>query len=107
MSAAHPGTDRDPSLSRGAVHGRLRRAVAGLTTLTLGVGVIAALLTGAQGVLAVPKAAAADVSSVQTLYAADLVSRIDAERAARGTFGLDIPQLAVDAGLQAYAQSWS
>jgi len=78
-----------------------------MTTLALGVAVIAALLTGAQGVLAVPKAAAADVSSVQALYAADLVSRINAERAARGTFGLDVPQLAVDAGLANYAQAWS
>ena len=78
-----------------------------MTTLALGVAVIAALLTGAQGVLAVPKAAAADVSSVQALYAADLVSRINAERAARGTFGLDVPQLAVDAGLATYAQAWS
>jgi len=107
MSAAHPGTDRPRSRSRGAVRGRLRRATAGVTTLALGAAVIAALLTGAQGVVAVPKAAAADVSSVQALYAADLVSRINAERAARGTFGLDLPQLAVDGGLQAYAQAWS
>jgi hypothetical protein len=83
--------------------------VAGLATLALAVGVVAALLTGAQAVVAVPKASAApaDVSSIQTLYGEDLVSRINAERAARGTFGLDIPQLAVDSGLQAYAQAWS
>ena len=80
-----------------------------MITLALAAAVIAALLTGAQGAVAVPKASAApaDVSSVQALYAEDLVSRINAERAARATFGLDIPQLAVDAGLQAYAQAWS
>jgi uncharacterized protein YkwD len=62
------------------------------------------------GVDATTQAAAAtttDVSAVQALYAQDLVSRINAERSARASFGVSVPPLQVDAGLAAYAQSWS
>jgi len=44
---------------------------------------------------------------VEALYAQDLVARINAERAARNSPGVPIPQLQVDAGLQADAQAWS
>ncbi len=47
------------------------------------------------------------VSGVESLYAQDLVARINAERAVRATPSAPIPQLQVDAGLQAYAQAWS
>jgi hypothetical protein len=43
------------------------------------------------------------VAGVQSLYASDLVARINAERAARSS----IPQLSVDPGLAAAAQAWS
>jgi hypothetical protein len=45
--------------------------------------------------------------AVETLYSEDMVARINAERAARGTAQIAIPQLAVDPGLQATAQAWS
>jgi hypothetical protein len=45
--------------------------------------------------------------AVENLYAADLVSRINAERAARSTPSVPIPSVGVDPGLQAEAQSWS
>ncbi len=63
-----------------------------------------------EGVDATPRAAAAtasDVSTVQALYAEDLVSRMNAERSARAAFGLGIPPLQVDPSLAAYAQGWS
>jgi hypothetical protein len=51
--------------------------------------------------------AAASLPAVQGLYAQDLVARINAERAARSAPGTPIPQLQVDPGLTADAQSWS
>jgi hypothetical protein len=45
--------------------------------------------------------------SVETLYSEDLVARVNAERAARSTSTVPIPQLQVDPGLQAEAQAWS
>jgi uncharacterized protein YkwD len=52
-------------------------------------------------------ATSTDVATVQALYAQDLASRINAERAARASLGVAIPQLATDPSLAAYAQSWS
>ena len=67
-----------------------------------------------EGVDATSQAAAAatttaptGVSGVQALYAQDLVSRINAERAARASFGVTVPALQVDPSLAAYAQGWS
>jgi hypothetical protein len=45
--------------------------------------------------------------AVESLYAADLVARINAERAARSSPSVPIPSVAVDPGLAAEAQSWS
>jgi uncharacterized protein YkwD len=45
--------------------------------------------------------------AVENLYAADLVSRINAERAARSSSSVPIPTLTVDPGLAQEAQSWS
>ncbi len=50
---------------------------------------------------------ASGVAGVQALYAQDLVSRINAERAARASFGVTVPALQVDPSLAAYAQGWS
>jgi len=47
------------------------------------------------------------VADVQSLYSADLVARINAERAARTDSSVPIPQLSVDPALEAYAQVWS
>ncbi len=60
-------------------------------------------------VVATPKAQAADtdVVGIQSLYAQDLVARINAERAARSSWAAPVPQLQVDPGLEAYAQAWS
>ncbi len=44
---------------------------------------------------------------VESLYSQDLVARINAERAARSTSGVQVPQLQVDEQLQADAQLWS
>ncbi len=64
-----------------------------------------------QGVVAPEPAgavvAAHDVAGVQALYAEDLVARINAERAARSTSAIPIPQLQVNQSLQADAQAWS
>ena len=51
--------------------------------------------------------AAHDLLSVESLYAQDLVDRINAERAARSTASSPIPALQVDPGLAAAAQAWS
>jgi hypothetical protein len=45
--------------------------------------------------------------AVETLYSADMVARINAERAARSTAQVPLPQLQVDPGLEASAQAWS
>ena len=50
---------------------------------------------------------ATSVAGVQSLYAADLVARINAERGARSSGSAPIPTLTVDPGLQADAQAWS
>ena len=44
---------------------------------------------------------------VESLYAEDMVARINAERAARSSDTVPVPQLQVDAQLQAEAQAWS
>ena len=94
--------------SRGRSRGRGRSAaVSALSVL--------ALLVGTQlvpvGPLAPAPARAAtvplDLDGVQTLYAADLVARVNAERAARNSAGQPVPALAVDPGLAAAAQAWS
>jgi uncharacterized protein YkwD len=69
----------------------------------------ATLATVLQVTTAAPSGADAttSVTDVQALYAADLVARINAERAARTNSSVPIPQLAVDPTLEAYAQQWS
>ncbi len=47
------------------------------------------------------------LGSVESLYAQDLVARINAERAARNSTTISVPQLQVDPNLSAMAQSWS
>ena len=48
-----------------------------------------------------------DLASVENLYAGDLLTRINAERAARSGPGQPVPALLMDAGLNAAAQSWA
>jgi hypothetical protein len=47
------------------------------------------------------------VPGVENVYAEDLVARINAERAARSSAGVPVPQLQVDPQIQAEAQAWS
>jgi hypothetical protein len=47
------------------------------------------------------------LDAVQSLYAQDLVARVNAERAARNSALQPIPALAVDPGLASVAQAWS
>ncbi len=90
-----------PSLTVGR-----RAVVAGLAVILLVLGI-----STATGVTAPGRAAAAaspqDVAAVESLYAQDLVARINAERAARTSSRVPIPQLQVAAELQAAAQAWS
>jgi uncharacterized protein YkwD len=88
--------------------GRTRRVVA---VAVAGLALVAGALVGAAGPVAAPSAGAAvvtlDLGGVQTLYAQDLLARLNAERAARNGPGQPVPQLATDPGLSALAQSWS
>ena len=60
---------------------------------------------------AAPKGKSTDLPftapSVGALYAQDLVARVNAERAARSSSAVPIPQLQVDPGLEAEAEAWS
>ncbi len=47
------------------------------------------------------------LGAVESLYSQDLVARINAERAARNSSSIPVPQLQVDPNLSAMAQSWS
>jgi len=92
----------------GVVFGRARTtAVSALSVLALLVG--ACFLPF--GPLAPSPARAAtvqlDLGGVQTLYAEDLLARVNAERAARNSTVQPVPPLVVDPGLAAAAQAWS
>jgi uncharacterized protein YkwD len=81
----------------------------------LALGVLALLLSGAGLVTPVghnapgPAVAspAPSLNAVESLYAQDLVARINAERGARTSNFVAIPPLSIDPGLQAQAQAWS
>jgi hypothetical protein len=71
---------------------------------------MAGLLTSVA--LVAPTPASADtvpggLGGLQSLYAQDLVARINAERAARNAPGSPVPLVQVNNGLQGYAQAWS
>ena len=84
--------------------GRRSRLVAALAmaagTLLAPVGPLATPPAGAA-------AAALSLRRVQSLYAQDLLARVNAERAARNSPAQPVPPLAVDPGLAAAAQAWS
>ncbi len=88
----------------GRVRAGFNRAVAvtaiAVGTLLAPVGPPAASPAGAAVV--VPS-----LGSVQSLYAQDLLARVNAERAVRNSAVQPVPQLAVDPGLAAAAQAWS
>ena len=123
------GFPGDPEGNRGVMHrqgnrstaipddgsrpgrGRLRSSRAFWAVCAAG-----AALTLVVGLLLVPSgpptrersaASAPTVDAVQTLYAQDLLARVNAERAARNSAAQPVPALAVDPGLAATAQSWS
>ncbi len=108
MTAVQPEPPGARPQPRATAFSQLRPVAAGVSVLVTAVVVIAAVFTVAQGVVSVPTAAAAPtVGAVQSLYVQDLVARINAERAARDTLAVTVSPLQVDAGLAAYAQSWS
>jgi hypothetical protein len=96
-----PSTDDDRR------HGWRARLVVlcGLALLLSGAGLVTPLGHGAPGRAAAGPAPS--VGAVQSLYAQDLVARINAERAARTSVYVSIPPLTVDAQLQSDAQAWS
>ncbi len=123
MTAAHPTgvaptrLPDGPPYTEGHRQSDDRRATAGarrpLATLVL--AVVAALVLAAGVATSVqfagsrPAQAAVPggLAGLQSLYAQDLTARINAERAARNTSDVPVPQLQVDPGLQADAQAWS
>ena len=103
----------------GFAHPDRRRRRAGAVPLVAAVmavllvvaGVVTAVSVTTQGRAAAGPAPGpaptTSLTAVEALYAQDLVARINAERGVRNTASAPIPQLQVDAGLQAYAQAWS
>ena len=74
------------------------------------VATAAGMSASSQGIVTPARAAAAvptTLGQVQALYADDLVARINAERAARNSTAVPVPQLQVDGSLEATAQAWS
>jgi uncharacterized protein YkwD len=88
-----------------------RRVRAALTRVVAVTAVAATALAAPVGPLAAPTAGAATAAlglpALQSLYAQDLLARVNAERAARNSAAQPIPPLAVDLGLAAAAQAWS
>src|ERR1700677_1891924 len=81
--------------------GLTRRLTAVVVALILVVGGIWAALGTVDRA---PASATDSIGFVQALYAQDLVARINAERGARSSPSVPVPQLSVDPGLQAEAQ---
>ena len=110
MTATHQGPLRPGAPRDRRGHSPLHSWTAFGAAVIAAVVVAVTVFSVIEGVGATDQAVAAptvDVPAVQNLYAQDLVSRINAERAARLSFGLVIPTLQVDPGLAAYAQAWS
>jgi len=87
-----------------------RRVRGAVTRLVAVVVVATAALLAPAGPLAAPTAGAAtalDLPTLQSLYAQDLLARVNAERAARSSAGQPVPPLVVDLGLEVTAQAWS
>ena len=105
--AGFPSIARDRLLSR---RPSMRHPVRTAVALALGLAVAFGGWSLWLELRATPSASAAapmSLPGVQGLYAADLVARINAERAARAAAGEPVPQLQVDPGLAADAQAWS
>jgi uncharacterized protein YkwD len=105
---AHQGTGMRSDHDRRT--GPLRGAVTGVAAVVVALAAALGLSTTAAVVAASPASATTvpgGVAGVEALYAADLVSRINAERAARNSAATPIPQLQVDPSLQTHAQLWS
>ena len=110
MNAVHKPRRHPATLGGHGTH-RTRRSWAAFAAAVVAAVVVAvtvfSVIDGAAGTAPSASAATTDISTVQALYAQDLVSRINAERVARTTFGMAIPPLQVDPSLAAYAQGWS
>ena len=91
--------------------GGIRRARAALARSAAVVAVATVAVLAPVGVLAAPTAGAAtaplSLPALQSLYAQDLLARVNAERAARSSATQPVPPLTVDLGLAASAQAWA
>jgi hypothetical protein len=87
--------------------GVTRRLTVVAVALVMVVGGIWTALGTASRAPASADPVASSIGSVQALYSQDLVARINAERGARSSPSVPVPQLSVDPGLQAEAQAWS
>ncbi len=97
--------DHVPSGRGHLVRGRPWSVFAAIAVLTLLSGLF--LVHSGTTRSARPAASAPSIGAVQTLYSQDLLARINAERATRNSPNQPVPELAVDPGLAAAAQSWS
>jgi hypothetical protein len=109
-----PGGDPRPEpltgslpLRRAPDPGLTRRLTVVAIALVMVVGGIWTVLGTVDRAPASAGPVANSIGSVQALYAQDLVARINAERGARSSPSVPVPQLSVDPGLQAEAQAWS
>ena len=105
-----PVLDRRVSMMQedGGRRGWLSRlgVLAGLAILLTGAGLATPFGHGSPGP-AVAASPSPSLDSVESLYAQDLVARINAERAARSSPFVSVPQLTINAQLEADAQAWS
>ena len=87
----------------------MRHRVSALMAVTVLLGTVGYVVSLRSAVAAPtgPAASSQSVPTVESLYAQDLVARVNAERAARSTSAVPVPQLQVNAQLQADAQAWS
>ncbi len=87
----------------------MRHRVSALMAVTVLLGTVGYVVSLRSAVAAPtgPAASSQSVPAVESLYAQDLVARVNAERAARSTSAVPVPQLQVNAQLQADAQAWS
>jgi len=100
------GAARGPRPTRAV----LRRLRASATRAIAVSAITATALVAPSGATAPPAGAAVvtlNLGAVQSLYAQDLVARVNAERAVRNSTVQPVPPLAVDPGLAAAAQLWS
>jgi uncharacterized protein YkwD len=90
---------------------RMHRSRRAVSAASAALALVATALLSPVGPLAPAPVGAAvvtlDIGGVQSLYAQDLLARMNAERAVRNSGAQPVPPLAADPGLAAQAQAWS